>query len=279
MIIMRRLKELNQKELEDLIRYVHELRENGLSYSSISSTIAKEKGIKVSKATVLRWCKGLHNPFNRTKALNLHPSSALAYIIGVYFGDGSILATGYKYKFKLKAIDKEFVERTAKCLREIGANPTMGYEENKSRSNRWYVEVASKSLYTFLKQPKEKLFDVAKEHPREFLRGFFDSEGAISWNKNHKSLFVSASNYDFEILEFCKELLDTLGIHSTIYLSKRAGTPVKIRGEKYQYRESFYEIRIYRRDSIVKFYFQIGFTITRKQEKLKSILQELGKIQ
>ncbi|RLF76049.1 hypothetical protein DRN39_06300 [Thermococci archaeon] len=33
---------------------------------------------------------------------------------------------------------------------------------------RWYVEVASKSLYTFLKQPKEKLFDVAKEHQLRF---------------------------------------------------------------------------------------------------------------
>ncbi|AIF69161.1 hypothetical protein PAP_03710 [Palaeococcus pacificus DY20341] len=275
---MRKLKELHQEELEGLIHYVCELREKGLSYSSITSTIAKEKDIKVSKATVLRWCKGLHSPFNKTKALNLHPSSALAYIIGVYFGDGSILATGYKYRFRLKAIDKEFVEKSAEYLRKIGANPTRGYEENKSRSDRWYVEVASKSLYKFLKQPKEKLFDVAREYPEEFLKGFFDSEGTISWNRKHQSLFISASNYDLEVLELCRELLGTIGIYSKIYLSKKAGTPVKIRGEKYQYRQNFYEIRIYRRDSIVKFYSQIGFTITRKQEKLKSILQELGKI-
>ncbi|MCD6558809.1 MAG: hypothetical protein J7K57_02890 [Palaeococcus sp.] len=101
---------------------------------------------------------------------------------------------------------------------------------------RWYVEVASKSLYTFLKQPKEKLFDVAKEHPREFLRGFFDSEGYTFVDKHDsRRAYISATNCDLSVLEFCNILLEDLNIHSRIYLSRKEGTSVIIRGKRYEY--------------------------------------------
>ncbi len=51
-------------DLENLINEVKELRERELSYSEIAR-ILRGRGIKVSGVTVMRWCKGLHNPLEQ----------------------------------------------------------------------------------------------------------------------------------------------------------------------------------------------------------------------
>ncbi|MCD6189481.1 MAG: DNA endonuclease [Thermococcus sp.] len=275
---MRSLRDLEQEELQELLEYINELRRKGVNYSQIAERIMNEKGIKISRVTISRWCKGRHNPFNRIKVVNLEPSPSLAYIIGVYFGDASVNIYGnYKYRVRLKVVDKEFAKAFARALKEIGANPCMGYENNATRSNRWYVESNSKALYMFLKQPKEKLFEVAREYPKEFLRGFFDSEGHVYVDKNtFRSAYIAAYNYDLDVLDFSQELLSSLFIHSKIWVSKRAGTPVIIRSEKYSYKSNLYELRIYRVESVMKFALEIGFTIQRKQKKLNEWLQHRG---
>ncbi|ALM75016.1 LAGLIDADG family homing endonuclease [Thermococcus barophilus] len=277
---MRRLKDLNQEELCRIMGYAIELRNNGLSYTEISKAIAKNKNVKISKATVIRWCKEMHNPFNKIKRLNLSASPELAYIIGVYFGDASLSKRSNSiYRIRLKVVDKEFAEAFRDALIGIGLNPKLGFENDKNRSSRWYVEANSKSLYMFLNQPKEELFEVAKEYPREFLRGFFDSEGSVIWYEPRKSLVISAFNYDFDILNFCKELLQDFGIRSKIYLTKKRGMPIVIRGEQYYYNNNLYELRILRRKSVLKFYKEIKFTIFRKHQKLESALKLLGLIE
>ena len=276
---MRRLKDLSQEELHEIMEYVSELRNNGLSYSEISKVIAKNKNVKISKATVIRWCKEMHNPFNKIKRLTLGASSKLAYIIGVYFGDASLSERSNSiYRIRLKVVDKEFAEAFKGALISIGLNPKLGFENNKNRSSRWYVEANSKSLYMFLKQPKEKLFEVAKEYPREFLRGFFDSEGYAFVDKhNPRRAYVSASNYDRDVLEFCQKLLGSLGIHSRIRIMRKAGTLSIIRGEQYFYRRDFHELRIYRVGSVRNYALSIGFTIKRKQIKLNDLLKTFEK--
>jgi len=268
---MRRLKDLGQNELEELVNYVRELRGSGKGYSEITRIVFAEKGITVSRATVLRWCKGKHEPFNKIKLVKLEPSPHLSYVIGVYFGDGSIGLSEHKYRIRLKVVDREFAEAFARALEDIGANARV-YVESDGRRDRFVAEATSKFLYMFLKQPKEALFEVAKEYPQEFLRGFFDSEGCFNFNKNERQGFVSASNYNREVLTFCQKALESLGISSKIVLTKRKGTTVKIWGKEYQYSSDLYEIRIYRKDDLSKFYRLIGFTISRKQKLLEEYL-------
>ncbi|USS41145.1 DNA endonuclease [Thermococcus aggregans] len=270
---MRTIRELNQEELQDLVECVKDLRKRGLSYSKIAKRILEEKGIKVSKATVLRWCKAQHNPFNKIKPVNLEPSPSLAYVIGVYFGDAGIGVHGnYKYRLRLKVVDKEFAEAFARALREIGANP-MIYEESDGRRKRFVTEATSKGLYQLLKRSKEVLFEIARNHPTAFLKGFFDSEGTFNFDSKRRYGYLSASNYDMGVLEFCRELLKDLGIESRITLTKKKGTKVKIWGKEYEYSSDLYEIRIYRKENILKFYQLIGFTILRKQQLLKEYLE------
>ena len=168
---MRVLKELAPEEIEKIQGRVIELRENALSYSEIRQEIANEFDVSVSKATVLRWCKGTHNTFNKTKRVNLSPPPGLAYIIGVYLGDASISNRNYQYRIRLKVVDRDFAESFERALKSIGANPRTGFEHDRNRTGRWWVEVTSKELFMFLKGPKEQLFEIARVYPREFLRG------------------------------------------------------------------------------------------------------------
>ena len=84
---------------------------------------------------------------------------------------------------------------------------------------------------------------------------------------------IVADNYNRNVLEFCKDQLETLKIHSTIYLAKKKGTKVLIRGAEYHYNNDLYRISIHRRASVARFAKEVGFSILRKQEKLKTFLQ------
>ncbi|NJE60974.1 LAGLIDADG family homing endonuclease [Thermococcus sp. 21S7] len=271
---MRTLRDLPPSDVERIQERARQLRESGMSYLKIAQELAEEFNVSVSKATVLRWCKGSHNTFNKTKRVNLEPSPELAYIVGAYLGDASLSERNYQYRIRLKVVDREFAQNFERAVRAIGANPRAGFERNRSRANRWWVEVTNKELFMFLKGPKEKLFEVGREYPREFLRGFFDSEGSVYVNtKDPRRAAVVADHYNTEVLKLCKELLGTLGIHSTIYLVKKKGTKVMIRGQEYQYNNDLYRISIHRRTSVARFAEKIGFSISRKQEKLETFLE------
>jgi len=140
---VRALKELAPSEIEKIQSRVIEFRENALSYSEIRRKIANEFNVSVSKATVLRWCKGTHNTFNKTKRVNLSPSPELAYIIGVYLGDASINNRNYQYRIRLKVVDRDFAESFGRALKSIGANPRRGFEHNRNRTDGWWVEITS----------------------------------------------------------------------------------------------------------------------------------------
>ncbi|WP_456395721.1 LAGLIDADG family homing endonuclease [Thermococcus sp.] len=260
---MRKLRELAPWEIERIQSRARELRSHNISYSKIKESIADEFNVSVSKATVLRWCNGTHNTFNKTKRVNLEPSPELAYIVGAYLGDASVSERNYQYRIRLKVIDRDFAQSFERALRTMGANPRTGFERNRGRANRWWVEVTNKELFMFLKGPKERLFEVAGAYPKEFLRGFFDSEGSAIVYPNRAR--VEASNYDLEILELCKELLERLGIHSKIYKTKRKGQTVVIRGKEYRYNSDLFTLRIYQQDSVYRYTVEVGFSIQRKQ--------------
>ena len=264
---MRTLRELSQSEIEEVQYRATELRKDGLSYREISERIGKEFNVKVSKATVMRWCKGTNDTFNKTQKVLLSPSPELAYIVGAYFGDASATeGSNYRYKVKLKVIDREFAEAFERALRGIGLNPRIGFEKDRTRTGRWYVEATSKGLFRFLVGPRDRLFEVARAYPREFLRGFFDSEGSAVVSKSRVK--VLASNYDIEVLRLCQNLLEGLGIHSKIYKTKHKGQPVVIRGKQYRYNSDLFTLTINRKESVYRYTREVGFSISRKQNKL-----------
>ncbi|WP_231845546.1 LAGLIDADG family homing endonuclease [Pyrococcus abyssi] len=262
-------------EVEKVKQRILELRNEGFSYSRIVEAIREEFEVTISKPTVIRWCKGITDPANKIKRVNLEPSQSLAYIIGVYFGGGSLDADEkYRYRIKLKVIDKEFAEAFSNALKDIGANPRLYFE---SSTGRWCVEATSKELYMFLSKPKEELFKIGEMFPREFIRGFFDSEGCFCFDKKANAGFLAMSNYDLDILEFIRGLLLTkFGIKGSINLTKRKGTSVNIKGKRYFYSSDLYELRISGIKDITEFYAKINITINRKRVLVEKYLKTKG---
>ncbi|HIH73024.1 MULTISPECIES: LAGLIDADG family homing endonuclease [unclassified Thermococcus] len=272
---MKSLKELNIWELHKVMQRAKELRDQGISYSQIASIIGEEFNVKVSRPTIMRWCKGLHNPFNKIKEISLEPSPSLAYVIGVFLGDGSTtkLKNG-RYIIKLKAIDREFVERFKNALECLDIKTTFGLEHDSTRVDRWYAEGSNKMLFQFLKGPRDQLFNVAWEYPREFLQGLFDSEGfPVISAKNHFRVQVALANSDLELLNFTERvLLEKFGISTRLVQTHKKGSPIVIRGMEYKYNVDMYVLWIYRLSHVRKFAEEIGFTSRRKQEKLEDAL-------
>ncbi|WP_232461784.1 LAGLIDADG family homing endonuclease [Thermococcus pacificus] len=268
---MRKIKDLSIEELQRIMDEVKVLRSQGLSYGKIVKFISDEHNLKLSKATVIRWCKGTHNPFNRIRNISLEPSPELAYVIGVYLGDGSVhLKSNGRYVVKLKVIDKEFAEAFANALKKLGIGVTIGFERDSTRVDRHYVEGSNKSLFQLLTGSRKRLLSLARKYPREFLRGFFDSEGfpVISAGKSFK-VEVAAVNSDLEVLEFAQEALEELGINSKISKLYSRGHRVVIRGEEYSSNVDMFILRIFHFNDVQLFAEKVGFTASRKSEKLQ----------
>ncbi|WP_297129173.1 LAGLIDADG family homing endonuclease [Thermococcus sp.] len=273
---MRSLKELSPTELQIIVGFAMGLRkEKGISYRMIVSKVAEEFDVKVSKATVIRWCKGDSNPFNKIKRINLTPSPELSYIIGVYLGDGSIhQKSNGRYLIKLKVVDKEFAETFSKTLLSLGVNSTFGFERDASRVNRGYVEASNKELFMFLNKPVDKLIETAEYYPTEFLRGFFDSEGyPIIEAKNRFRVMVGVANSSLKMINAVRDMLAQLGINSILRKSHLIGREVVIRGIKYTSKVDMYTLTISRKADVKRFAKLVGFSSPTKMKKLQFAIQ------
>lgn len=269
-IVMRTIKDLDIDELHEVVEKVRMLRSEGYSYGKIVKVISHEYNVKISKATVIRWYKGTHSPFNKIKSISTEPSPELSYIIGVYLGDGSIhRKSNGRYLIKLKVIDKEFAEAFAKSLESLGVKATWGFERDSTRVDRFYVEGSNKTLFQLLSSSKGTLFSIAEECPREFLRGFFDSEGFPTvYAGKAFTVQVAAVNSDTVTLEFVKKMLAGIGIRSKIAKLYPKGHKLTIRGKEYASNVDMFVLRISRFNDVILFAEKVGFTATRKSEKL-----------
>ncbi|WP_168188377.1 LAGLIDADG family homing endonuclease [Thermococcus indicus] len=272
---MRRIKDLDIDELHEIVERVKALRSEGHSYGRIVGMISDEYNLKLSKATVIRWCKGTHSPFNKIRAIHSDPSPELSYVIGVYLGDGSVhRKSNGRYLIKLKVIDREFAEAFANALEKLGIRATVGFERDSTRVDRFYVEGSNKTMFQLLSGPWERLFSLAGEYPAQFLKGFFDSEGfpVISAGRTF-TVQVAAVNSDLVVLGFIRKLLETLGISSKISKLYSKGHRVVIRGEEYSSNVDMFILWISRFGDVMRFAKEIGFTARRKEAKLRRAIE------
>jgi intein-encoded DNA endonuclease-like protein len=262
-------RELRIKLYDDVVT----LRRSGLTYTRFIEEIYRGYRVRITKAHVSYWTRGLHNPHKgrRIPSLEfLEPSEDLAYVIGVRCGDGHAKAKkGYHYVIYLEAKDREFVEELAIRIGRVLNRPPPKVKINSD--GRYYVEAKSKTLYELLKKP----IDIEKiskyvEHCEKcvvmFLRGFFDSEGSVS-----EEWYITICNTDYELLIYVQELLKKFGIETTgPWPTTRQGTPLydPRRGKVYTRKKDCFYLRI-RASSNADFYRIVGFTIRRKQERLE----------
>lgn len=156
--------------------------EEGLSINQIA------KRLGVSYTTVWDWMAMYGIPRrNRREATRLRCEKKLpdeitedlAYIFGVYLGDGSVFRNEemYSYGFQLQVKDYEFACSVRDVLKRLGLNPKL-YEYKLYR-----VFCYSKQLYERLTQtPIDEPLRWSPDLQGAFVRGLYESEGCIYFN-------------------------------------------------------------------------------------------------
>jgi intein-encoded DNA endonuclease-like protein len=248
---------------------VHTLRTRGMSYGRIQENISASLGSHISKGSISQWVRGIHKPLGRVNEFNQTATVELAYVIGVVLSDGNVNSRKYDREVLLSVTDREFAEEFRRCLgRVVGGSSKVRRSEKR---NRWIVQKRSILLYQFLRRPWSA-FKPFIEHDTKctcaFLRAFYDGEGSISGRS------LTLCNTELGILTYIRELLGKLKVETTEpRVGTRAGTELKdpLNGRIYTRNSDCFSLRI-RAKNLPQFARDIGFTITRKQQKLEEAL-------
>jgi hypothetical protein len=217
-----RTKEEFFSDVEEMIRLYSEgksarqvAEEIGKGYRErFVSTVLKLVGISNPERRKFYW-KGERNP--RWNRPDLNPTPALAYLLGVYYGDASVDKRG---SFRLSVTSKVFAESFRQAIEKIGLKPWRivtyiqaipNHGDIPAHTSTFYCTgIGSKALSGWLQEmslSKVRDFLGSNEMKREFLRGVYESEGTFS----PKSQQIIISNTNLELLELCKKLLEDLG--------------------------------------------------------------------
>lgn len=193
---------------------------------------------------------------------DLEPSPFLSYVIGVYYSDGYAAKVrrprSYNYIVGLKATDRGFVRKFRDALIEVtGQKYKIQRRKLENMSDTYRVEAMNKHLYFFLKEA-DRHKKVIEAYPAEFLKGVFDGDGGIYDSKTVS--FIQLVNTDPELIRLARNLL-----------IKHFHIRTTVRWQEQEGKKDVYILKISRNADIKIFRKKIGFSIRRKQEKLKRL--------
>ncbi len=180
-----------------------------------------------------------------------------AYVLGVLCGDGYLYTNHRDYTIRLAVNDKDFAEEFSRNLEIVYGLKPLVYSHNyrcivELRSKEAYEDIAKFGnfrTYTW-RVPNEIVVSRDETIRASFLRGFFDSEGSVA------KYSIGCCSVNKEGLIEIKQILESLGIRVG-HLSKDG---------------LHHRIYICDRLSRVRFYKIVGFSIKRKEDKLRMSL-------
>jgi DNA-binding CsgD family transcriptional regulator len=190
-----------------------------------------------------------------------------AYALGVLAGDGSIdyCPKRKRYTISLGVIDKEFADEFERCLHfTYGITPKKRrlIRKHAKRSDVYLIRLNSRAAcedllgYGSFKEREWNMPQAVNVAPPDvkgsYLKGFFDSEGCV--DMTHRLIYGSSSNLPG--LQSLSTLLTEFGIKTKIW---RGG-------------EGTFNLAISGRQFVELFAKHVGFTIKRKEQRLKQIL-------
>jgi len=277
---MQTFSELTAQEQQELYVQVINLKKEGFGYKRIINKIKEEQVIRLSLSTLSYWFNHKVKLLGGQNYFEPIQSSELSYVLGVMFGDGSIIFNKKRkeYVLRLEATDNDFVEKFSfNCAIILKKEKSFAVCYNKSRSGHsatYSTQVRSKQLYYFVKSLKndfEKVKKFVEKYPAEFIRGLADSEGcpSISANIDFSCNIIVAYSTNYILLNYVKKLLEKLEILSNLRLSRRKGAADSVIQDRLIIRTmDLYSLSITRDYSVKKFSDLINFSINRKYHKL-----------
>jgi intein-encoded DNA endonuclease-like protein len=193
----------------------------------------------------------------------------IAYILGVYLGDGYLLHNEKQgYGVGLGTKDECFAEKFARALKDIGLNPYITKTIERNNKPFWRVFAYSLELHNWLKNYKlstrrdgiihlnlEGIREIAEKCPVKLIEGFYESEGSLV---KHKGVF--ATRYEVNIWNTSKELL--LLIKDVL-----ANMGFEFRFHE-RHTKKLYYLSLYKQDQIKRFFSTIDVCIEKKKIRI-----------
>lgn len=252
-----------------------ELYKTGISDQAIAKKLNVHR-VSVRLRRVNKFRLPAHDPLKNIKAPpNLNAEGA--YIIGALLGDKANISKKYnpkmkKYKYVVSLCagkDREFAEYWIHTIRRLTGRP-LGYI---GISHMIFIAYAqSKQVYEYVTRyvnpkwhsltwrvPIEIQETDEKEVTAAFLRGLFDAEGSVG------KYYVTMSIANQEAIVETKALLKRIGINSYI------GKGRKNTGFGGSASALLWTLYITHKENLEGFRDYVGFSISRKQEKLSFI--------
>lgn len=158
-----------------------------------------------------------------------------AYILGLLYADGCNASNTNLIKLELQERDKSILD---KINLELEYSKPLSFHELNRKNSNWQntyaIEITNKHMSKKLEElgmiPRKSLI---LEFPdwindnlmKDFIRGYFDGDGHIEWNKKHFLTLASSK-------EFCEGLQvylkDKLNIISTNYLTSNKESNTRV---------------------------------------------------
>jgi len=235
-----------KKEKENATEKYNELMSRG-KISKFNKEVRERIGLKNLKITHFKY------PLDE---------KSLFYVIGTLMGDGTIHQNGLINKVALMATDYEFVEKFKREFESI-----VEIDEKIRRISQSKNAFGGKDLYKYSCSRKKVVeffidkingLDLTNDMQGiEFLRGMFDSEGCVTYDRDRSILGLSLSNKDRKVLSLLRKIL----------------TDFKIVFYEANDNKGVTSIRTYNRNAL-KLYFLFGniLTIKRKDDRIKEYL-------
>lgn len=250
----------------ELYNRVVKLRNDGLGHIRISRRLG------LSPSTVAEWVYNGVTPQGNYRITKVQPSRELSYILGVVYGDGCCPRNTGKIRLEVK--DRDFVEEFSRCLSTILNRKDNPYPIWRRNDGRFVTCGNSVVLHDYISLPLEKQKITIEKNPAEFIRGFSDSDGGVSFyqsrGRNYKECRIVISNSNLELLIYIQALLDKyFHIDSVLRKVRKAGIDKIIKGVRTKTTKPLFNLEINKNQSLVRYLKKIGFAIKRKQEKLE----------
>lgn len=271
----------------ELVKTFHsralQLAAGGLGPARIARELSAGYSLRVTPETIRHWLVGDRNPLFRN-TFKMEPSPALSYIIGANIGDGCALEKNWCVKLEVTDLEfaREFSHAMAKLFSRPRPNRIFVRHFDVNRLPLYTAKYSSKQLAKLLQSPLKRLLEFAFVFPREFLRGFFDAEGYTDVQAQTSfQVRVGAENSNKLLLTRINNVLESeFGVIARIYQKRRSGSIKQIRGKSFRTRRTSYALQIGGFEDVVKFGRLVGFSITRKDRKLRdaiAIFHEFGR--
>ena len=213
-------------------------------------------------------------------------SRGLGEVLGHLVGDGCVGTTMACWIYGTEDDAREVMPRHRALLRSwvgedsvnecVQANGTRQLRVSRAPFRRFLAALGVLRKHSHEKRVPETLFQAPADAQIGFLSGLFGADGCVVNQETNGTRYVGLGTRSYGLAQDVQKLLLMFGIQSTIYVnphSKSRFDYQTVSGEERKYlgRTLSYDLRI-TGPSLERFARTIGFSLSRKQDKMESLV-------